>query len=182
MQINGGKNDKFVAYADAGGLVMGYYDGSKLPMWDVAKRYVLADNFFQGTFGGSFLNHFQLVCGCIPVYPNADKSPAKGIIAAVDADGVSLTLASKSPKSALEGAPKFLNDGKISPDFYAVNTMQPPYQPSSNHAGESRRSRSTRIRACRSRCRRSTTATIGDLLSLKGDDLGLVRRRLGRMR
>jgi len=25
MQINGGKNDKFVAYADAGGLVMGHY-------------------------------------------------------------------------------------------------------------------------------------------------------------
>src|SRR5215469_11333496 len=37
MQIDGGKNDAFVAYADAGGLVMGYYDGSRLPLWDVAK-------------------------------------------------------------------------------------------------------------------------------------------------
>ena len=46
MQIDGGKNDKFVAYADAGGLVMGYYDGSKLPLWSVAQKYVLADNFF----------------------------------------------------------------------------------------------------------------------------------------
>jgi acid phosphatase len=132
MQINGGKNDKFVAYADSGGLVMGFYDGSKLPMWTIAKKYVLADNFFQGAFGGSFLNHFQLVCACTPVYPNADKSPAKGIIAVVDPDGVSLTLASNSPKSALDGAPKFANNGQISPDFYAVNTMQPPYQPSNN--------------------------------------------------
>ena len=38
MQIDGGKNDKFVAYADSGGLVMGHYDGSKLPLWPVAQR------------------------------------------------------------------------------------------------------------------------------------------------
>jgi acid phosphatase len=133
MQINGGKNDKFAAFSDAGGLVMGYYDGSKLPMWDLAKTYVLADNFFQGAFGGSFLNHFQLVCACTPVYPNADQGPAKKIIAAVELDRVSVTLAPDSPKSALEGAPKLLvKPGLISPDFYAVNTMQPPYQPSEN--------------------------------------------------
>jgi acid phosphatase len=28
--------------------------------------------------------------------------------------------------------PKFVADGNITPDFYAVNTMQPPYQPSAN--------------------------------------------------
>src|ERR1700737_253699 len=132
MQINGGKNDRFVAYADSGALVMGNYDGSKLPMWNVAQKYVLADNFFQGAFGGSFFNHFQLICACTPVYPNADKSKAKDLIAAVDADGVSLTLAPDAPKSALEGPPKFVNNGAITPDFYAVNTMQPPYQPSNN--------------------------------------------------
>jgi phospholipase C len=167
MQINGGKNDKFAAYADSGGLVMGFYDGSKLPMWDVAKKYVLADNFFQGAFGGSFLNHFLLVCACIPVYPNADKSPAKSIIAAVDPDGVSLTLASNSPKSALEGAPKFVNNGQISPDFYAVNTMQPPYQPSSNPPAKE----GDPLSADPSKPNTlppQHDATIGDLLSLKG--------------
>src|ERR1700736_5186019 len=132
MQINGGKNDRFVAYADSGALVMGNYDGSKLPMWNVAQKYVLADNFFQGAFGGSFFNHFQLICACTPVYPNADKSKAKDLIATVDADGVSLTLAPDAPKSALDGIPKFVNNGAITPDFYAVNTMQPPYQPSNN--------------------------------------------------
>jgi acid phosphatase len=132
MQINGGKNDRFVAYADSGALVMGHYDGSKLPLWNIAKQYTLADNFFMGAFGGSFLNHFWLVCACTPKYPNADKGPAKKLIAAVDGDGVSLTLAHTSPKSAMEGIPKFVNNGQITPDFYAVNTMQPPYQPSKN--------------------------------------------------
>jgi len=132
MQIDGGKNDKFAAWTDAGGLVMGSYDGSRLPMWKVAQKYVLADNFFQAGFGGSFFNHMFLICSCAPVYPDADKSPAKPTIAAVEADGVSLTPAPDSPKSALEGPPKFVSDGALTPDFYAVNTMQPPYQPSGN--------------------------------------------------
>jgi phospholipase C len=132
MQINGGRNDKFVAYADSGALVMGHYDSAKLPLWDVARKYVLADNFFQGAFGGSFLNHFMLACACVPVYPNADKSPAKDQIAVVNPDGVSLTLAGNSPASAIDGIPKFVNFGLITPDFFAVNTMQPPYQPSAN--------------------------------------------------
>ena len=33
---------------------------------------------------------------------------------------------------ARRASPKFVNDGNLTPDFYAVNTMQPPYQPSAN--------------------------------------------------
>lgn len=134
MQINGGKNDMFAAWADSGGLVMGHYtaDASKLPLWKIAQQYTLADNFFMGAFGGSFLNHQYLICACAPYYANADKSPAAGSISAVNADGKSLQLASNSPASALAGAPKFVNSGNLTPDFYAVNTMQPPYQPSGN--------------------------------------------------
>src|SRR5262249_12933779 len=55
MQIDGGSNDGFVAWADSGGLVMGYYDGRPTALWDVARKYTLADNFFMGAFGGSFL-------------------------------------------------------------------------------------------------------------------------------
>jgi phospholipase C len=134
MQIDGGKNDKFVAYADKGGLVMGYYktNAAKLPLWKIARRYTLADNFFMGAFGGSYLNHFWLVCACTPKYPNANQSPAKDKIAILDPDGVSLKLADNSPKSAIDGVPKVVRDGTLTPDFYAVNTMQPPYQPSAN--------------------------------------------------
>ena len=132
MQIHDGKNDMFAAWADSGALVMGRYDGSTLPMWNVAKKYVLADNFFQAGFGGSFFNHIQLVCACAPYYPNADKSPAKDSISVVEADGKTLKVADNAPASAIKGAPKFVRDGNLTPDFYAVNTMQPPYQPSSN--------------------------------------------------
>ena len=130
MQINGGKNDMFAAWTDGGGAVMGYYDGSKLPLWPIAQKYVLADHFFLGAFGGSFLNHFMLVCACVPTYPDTANSPAKGKIASVNDDGVSLKVKAENPASAIQGAPKFENDGAITPDNYAVNTMQPPYQPS----------------------------------------------------
>jgi phospholipase C len=167
MQIAGGKNDRFAAYADAGALVMGHYASSRLPLWDVAKQYVLADNFFMGAFGGSFLNHFALICACTPTYPNADQSPAKGLISSVEADGVTLKLAADSPKSALQGLPKFVNDSNLTPDFYAVNTMQPPYQPSANapapggdHAYADPAKPTT--------LPPQTEQTIGDLLSAKG--------------
>ena len=43
---------------------------------------------------------------------------------------MTLTPASGGPGSALSSPPKFLNSGALTPDFYAINTMQPPYQPS----------------------------------------------------
>ena len=167
MQINGGKNDMFAAYADSGALVMGHYDGSKLPLWNVAKQYTLADNFFMAAFGGSFLNHQWLICACTPVYPNADKTPAKKLIAVVNPDGKSLTLAPNSPKSAIDGIPKFVNNGTISPDFYAVNTMQPPYQPSANKPAKDGDPRFADPNVP-STLPPQHQKTIGDLLSAKG--------------
>src|SRR5207245_9408346 len=38
-QINGGRNNRFAAVSDAGGLARGYYDGSKPPMWQWALAY-----------------------------------------------------------------------------------------------------------------------------------------------
>jgi len=132
MQIDGGKNDKFAAWGDSGALVMGHYDGSKLAMWNIARQYTLADHFFMGGFGGSFFNHIWLICACAPRYPNAGQSPAAGQISEVESDGVTLKLAPNSPPSAIDGPPRFLKSGNLTPDFYAVNTMQPPYQPSGN--------------------------------------------------
>lgn len=167
MQINGGRNDGFVAWGDTGALVMGHYDGSKLPLWKVAQRYTLADNFFMSGFGGSFFNHQQLICACAPYYPDADKSPAKDLISAVEADGVTLKLAENSPKSALDGRPKYLKDGNLTPDFYAVNTMQPPYQPSNNKpaaGGDPAYADPAKPTTLPPQ----TATTIGDLLSEKG--------------
>ncbi|MDR3514875.1 MAG: acid phosphatase [Azospirillaceae bacterium] len=167
MQIDGGKNDRFVAYADSGALVMGHYDGAKLPLWEVARSYTLADNFFMGAFGGSFLNHFWLVCACTPTYPHADTSPAKGLISAVEPDGVSLTVAAGSPASAIDGIPKFVKDGGLTPDFYAINTMQPPYQPSANKPAADGNP-AFADPANPTTLPPQTEQTIGDLLSAKG--------------
>jgi len=167
MQIHDGKNDRFVAWADSGALVMGYYNGAKLPLWAVAKKYTLADNFFMGAFGGSFLNHQFLICSCAPFYPNANQGPAKNSIAVVNPDGVTLTTAANSPVSALGGVPKFVNDGAITPDFYAVNTMQPPYQPS-GVAPAPGGDPAYANPANASTLPPQTNATIGELLSAKG--------------
>ena len=167
MQIDGGRNDKFAAYADSGALAMGYYDGSKLKMWEIARRYTLADRFFMGTFGGSFLNHVWLICACVPEYPNADRSPAKPSISAVEADGVSLKIARNSPLSALSGPPKFVRDGNLTPDFFAVNTMQPPYQPSANEPAKGG-DPALANPALPTTLPPQSKQTIGDLLTAKG--------------
>jgi acid phosphatase len=167
MQIDGGRNDRFVAYGDSGALVMGHYDDPTQRLWDVARRYVLADNFFMGAFGGSFLNHQWLICACVPKYANADRSPARGLIAAVAPDGASLRLSPRSPASALDGGPRFVKDGTLTPDFYAVNTMQPPYQPSGNPPapdGDPREADPDRPTTLPPQ----NMTTIGDLLSAKG--------------
>lgn len=123
-QINGGRNDRFAAVSDAGGYVMAHYDGAKLPMWQWAKEYVLADNFFMAAFGGSYLNHQWLICACTP---RDDKAPAN-LRAQVDERGW-LRRRPGSPASARDGN-LLLFDGDVTPDGFSVNTTQPPYQPS----------------------------------------------------
>src|SRR6195952_3389230 len=170
MQINGGANNMFAAWADSGGLTMGYFipaPTKDLPLWGWARQYVLADNFFQGAFGGSFLNHFYLVCSCAPYYghdahnPNGGKDP---VVSIVNADGVTLTTAANSPASAIDGPPVFAASTALTPDFFAVNTMMPPYPPSGNADVEERavdlKSASTLVP--------QTATTIGDLLTASG--------------
>ena len=133
MQINDGKNDQFVAWGDAGGLPMGYYAQSQysLRLWDVAREFVLCDNFFQGAFGGSFLNHQYLISAAVPFYPNANTSVAEAQIAVLQGDdpaGTRLKPLDKSPASAMIGAPQF-GPSALTPDGFAVNTMAPPYWP-----------------------------------------------------
>jgi phospholipase C len=125
-QIDGGKNDMFAAMSTAGGWVMGYFDGSNMKMWQWAKEYTLADNFFMGAFGGSFLNHQWLVCACTPVFKDAPDS----MRVRLDKDG--RLLKKPDSPSAREGAVHVSSAGsdQITPDGYAVNTIQPPYQPS----------------------------------------------------
>jgi len=99
-QIDGGKMDKFVAWSDAAGLVMSYYDATDLPEGKLAQQYVMDDDFFHAAFGGSFLNHMFMICACAPSFFNA---PATSV-AKLDANGVMTA------------------DGAVTPDGFAVNT------------------------------------------------------------
>ncbi|HKX19682.1 MAG TPA: alkaline phosphatase family protein [bacterium] len=101
LQIDGGKMDKFVAWSDAAGLVMSYYDATNMPVGQLAHQYVLADNFFHAAFGGSFLNHFWLICACTPRFADAPAS----LRAQLDANGL------------------IVKDGAVTPDGYAINTL-----------------------------------------------------------
>jgi acid phosphatase len=144
MQIDGGRNDGYAAWSDAGGLAMGHYDYSRSALYALAREFVLADNFFQGAFGGSFLNHQYLICACAPEYPNAATAPAKPSIALLEQDAAGhylprLKQVRDARRSALDEPPRFAKNGNITPadyfgdgKYYAVNTMQPPYQPSGN--------------------------------------------------
>ncbi|HEV2438646.1 MAG TPA: alkaline phosphatase family protein [bacterium] len=101
LQIDGGKMDKFVAWSDAAGLAMSYYDITNMPVGRLAQQYVLADNYFHAAFGGSFLNHFWLVCACTPKWADAPAS----LRAQLDQNGA------------------LVRDGSVTPDGYAVNTL-----------------------------------------------------------
>lgn len=169
MQINGGRNDGFVAWGDSGALVMGRYaDGAaNLRLWSIAREFTLCDNFFMGAFGGSFLNHQYLVAARPPFYPDADRGPAKGRIAEVEGDdraGIRLRLRADSPASALDGPPKFV-PSSLTPDFWAVNTLMPPYAPTYD-LDEARPGYSNWKSA--HTLPPQTHATIGDRLSDKG--------------
>ena len=135
MQINGGRNDGFVAWGDSGALVMGRYVSQvpQMRLWALARDYTLCDRFFMAGFGGSWLNHMMLIAGRPPHYPDAAQSPARHRICRLEGEdpaGVRLKLAAGSPASALDGPPKFERDSSLTPDGYGVNSMAPPYQPS----------------------------------------------------
>jgi acid phosphatase len=144
-QINDGKNDRFAAVSDAGGLAMGYYHDENMNLWKLAKEFTLFDRFHHAAFGGSFINHFWLICACTPEFKEVrthekeiecgtdDKGqPVKipKLQICLDDAGRYLRRTKDSPPSAQEkGGPKFVNDAQVTPDGFAVNTLQPVYPP-----------------------------------------------------
>ena len=180
MQIDGGKNDGYAAWSDAGGLALGHYDYSHSALYALAREFVLADNFFQGAFGGSFLNHQYLICACAPEYPHADTAAAKPTIALLEKDAAGgylprLKTATTPPASALDEPPTFARSGDIAPlnyfgdgKFYAVNTMQPPYEPSRNKPARDAASFEYADPNNPTTLPPQTGRTIGDALDAKG--------------
>jgi acid phosphatase len=137
LQINGGKNDGFVAWGNTGAMTMGHYadGGVNLRLWQLARQFTLCDNFFMGAFGGSFLNHQYLIAAQPPYYAHADTSKARTHIAVLEgnaATGIRRKLAGNSPRSAMQGPAKAAAADTLTPDFWVVNTMGPAYAPAFN--------------------------------------------------
>ena len=179
-QIHGGRMDRYVAGSDAAGLAMGYYDTRALPIYRYlhspgAPHYAVSDYLFQGTFGGSFLNHQWLISAQPPVFANAvhDGGP-NDLHSVVGPDGLPagtpLHPATPGTKDAAltqaanpDGSCAVPANGPTPPPRttcgdYAVNTIQPPYQPYAPGTSAARRLPPL------------TTPTIGDRLSAAGVD------------
>ena len=186
-QIDGGKQDRYVTGSDAAGLSMGVYDTTALPLYNYltgkgAPNYVIADDFFQGAFGGSFLNHQFLISAQAPVFANADKTgDSNDLHAVVDANGMPKgydlykptstpgAVSATSPPTADPGLTQkadatgkcVVPSGGATPPAgtvcgdYAVNTIQPSSQPYSPGTADAKRLPAL------------TTKTIGDELSAK---------------
>ena len=136
-QENGGAMNRFVTGSDAVGLVMGQYDTTQLPIYRYLHqpshpKYVLLDDFFQGAFGGSFLNHQYLIAAAAPTYPGA----APSLHQIIDANGMptsyplyhALSTVRRGSGSPLTVACPSPVPNRACGD-YAVNTMQPAQQP-----------------------------------------------------
>jgi acid phosphatase len=138
FQIDGGRQDRYTTGSDAVGLTLGFYDTTQLPIYkflhsDGAPHYAIADDFFQGAFGGSFLNHQWLIAAATPAWPNM---PA-GQHSIVDANGFpNKTYPLYAPTTAL------VNDSRgtqacglastnphVACGNFAINTIQPAFQP-----------------------------------------------------
>jgi acid phosphatase len=175
-QLNDGRQNRYVTGSDAVGLTMGVYDTRALPIYSYLHRrghpdYAIADNFFQAAFGGSFLNHQWLIAASNPVWPNAlNDGSDDDLHSVVDVNG----MPNNYPLyiSPADGAVKDFaltascapapNRGPTPPGVvcgdYAVNTIQPYYQPYAPGTAVARR------------LPPQTAPTIGDRLSDAGVD------------
>lgn len=109
-QLHDGKLDRFVSQSGVGALTMGYYDMKGSNLWKYAEQNTLADHFFQSSFGGSFINHQWLIAGRTPKFENAPEK----IRIKLYPDG------------------RVQQQGLVTEDGYAVNTLQPlepPFDP-----------------------------------------------------
>ncbi|HEY6962620.1 MAG TPA: alkaline phosphatase family protein [Gaiellaceae bacterium] len=134
-QLNGGQQNRYMSGSDSVGTTMGVYDTTQLPIYRYLHaanhpHYAIADDFFQSAFGGSFLNHQWLIAAQTPVYPGAPAT----LHSIIDSNGMPVAYPQYHPTSTVRRGPITVVCPSPVPNRacgdYAVNTMQPPYQPS----------------------------------------------------
>lgn len=139
-QINGGQQNRYVTGSDAVGTTMGIYNTKNLGIYKYlhskgAPNYVIADNFFQAAFGGSFLNHQWLIAARSPLDTSAGAMGAKNSV--VDTNGMPVNnypLYKTSATGLVDGqltvkCADGTNNYVKACGNYAVNTTQPAVKP-----------------------------------------------------
>jgi acid phosphatase len=140
-QLNGGQQNRYTTGSDAVGLTQGYYVTQQLPIYkylhqDDHPKYAISDNFFQSAFGGSFLNHQWLIAAATPTWAGMPASQH----AVVDSSGMPNNYPlyhATGPVSDPAGTRLCPTGTDPNPGLacgdYAVNTIQPTYQPTSSN-------------------------------------------------
>jgi acid phosphatase len=136
-QLDGGQQDRYVTGSDSVGMTMGYYDTTALPIYEYlhgngAPKYVIADHFFQGAFGGSYLNHQYLIAAQPLAWPDAPV----GQHAVLDASGFPhLGYPLYRPTSSVvdgnvtQSCDLTTTIAALACGNWAVNTLQPAWEP-----------------------------------------------------
>jgi phospholipase C len=147
-QINGGRQNRYVTGSNAVGLTMGVYDTKQLPIYRYlhrrgAPKYVIADHFFQGAHGGSFLNHQWLISGRAPLIDPHGQIPSDTTVpknSVVDANGMPIRYPQYVPTSPVVDGPLTVQCADPAENAYsracgdfAVNTIQPASPPYEAH-------------------------------------------------
>ncbi len=106
-QANGGLMNEFSTWSDDPALCMGHYDYQTLPEAALAQEFTLCDNYFQGTFGASMLNHLFMIGARDP--------------------GSFPQFQAVSQVSVITNDPNTLQDNAVSPApfFFLVNSDDP---------------------------------------------------------
>ncbi len=161
-QLNGGQQNRYITGSDSAATTMGYYDTTKLPIYDYLHRngapnYVIADHFFQAAFGGSYLNHQYFVAAAAPLFPG-------GTHAVLDPAGFARNnfplYRSTFPTvdgNVTQACGLATSRAGLACGDYSVNTVLPWYQPTGAFAAKLPVIDDT-----------STPMTIGDTLSDAG--------------
>jgi acid phosphatase len=177
-QLNHGAQNRYMTGSNAAGLTMGIYDTTLLPIYRYLHSnghppYAIADAFFQGAFGGSFLNHQWLIAAATPTFPGA---PAE-LHAIIDANGMPAGpplaplytptgLVRRAPLTVACPAPASAPNGVCG--NYVVTSMQPPFEPFQPFPPPG--SPGSSIQQIPQLTVPQTNPTIGDRLTAKGVD------------
>ena len=124
-QIDGGRNDRFVAGSTNPGLVLSGFDATRFPEGALAREFTLCDHCFHSAFGGSFLNHQFLIAGQAPLYGPVANGTAP--IPVSDLSGYPATVTMPTSLDAPTIAPTWtVTAGKANLPLGSLGNLWPP--------------------------------------------------------